>query len=203
MRAPDDPRLSSPAALRNRGPILEVLRDVLPSAGRVLEIASGTGEHVVHFARHLPDLVWQPSDPSPQARASIAAWIEKEGGGNIALPLEIDASAPIWPVTNVDAVVAINVVHISPWSVTEGLMKGTDRLLQRGGALFLYGPYRRSDRELEVSNMMFDMDLRARNPEWGIRSVEDVERAAEAWNMRLDRMVEMPANNVSLILRHV
>ncbi len=198
MSAPEDRRRSSPAALRNRDPILAVLRTILPPSGRVLEIASGSGEHVVHFARHLPHLSWQPSDPSAEARASIAAWIAAEGGPNIASPLAVDASAEVWLVEDIDAIVAINMVHISPWAATLGLLRGAGRLLRPGGWLLLYGPYRRAGHEFEPSNAAFDADLRARNPEWGIRSVEEVSDVAEAAGLRLDRVVEMPAHNLSL-----
>lgn len=201
MSKPQDRRLSSPSALRNRDPILEVLREVLPPSGRVLEIASGSGEHVLHFARHLPHLSWQPSDPSAEAQASIAAWIAAEGGPNIAAPLDIDASASSWPIDSVDAIIAINMVHISPWRATEGLMQNAGRILPPGGPLVLYGPYRRAGHDFEPSNAWFDADLRARNPEWGVRTVEEVARAAEASGLRLDKVVEMPANNLSLVFR--
>src|SRR5579859_1188000 len=201
MSAPQDRRLSSPSALRNRDPILAVLQDILPPSGRVLEIASGSGEHILHFARHLPHLGWQPSDPSAEARASIAAWIAAEGGSNIAAPLAIDASAGSWPVERVDAIIAINMVHISPWQATLGLLQSAGRLLPPEGLLFLYGPYRRTGHDFEPSNARFDADLRARNPEWGVRLLEDVSHVAEASGLRLDKIVEMPAHNLSLVFR--
>ncbi len=201
MSAPEDHRRSSPAALRNRDPILAVLRDILPSSGRVLEIASGSGEHVVHFARHLPLLSWQPSDSSAEARASIAAWIAAEGCPNIAAPLAIDASVGVWPVEHVDAIIAINMVHISPWQATLGLLQGAARLLPPDGPLLLYGPYRRAGHDFEPSNAAFDADLRARNPEWGIRSIEEVSPVAQASGLCLDTIVAMPAHNLSLVFR--
>lgn len=126
-------KFSSPSALRNRGPIFDVLRDILPESGTVLEIASGSGEHVTHFATHLPGLVWQPSDPSPQARASIREWVKVEALANVLTPLDIDTSAETWPIARSDAMVAINMVHISPWAATQGLLKGAGKLLPTGG----------------------------------------------------------------------
>ena len=194
-----DPRRSSPAALRNRDPILDVLRSVLPKDGTILELASGSGEHVVHFAAALPDLTWQPSDPSENARASIDAWIAAEQPHNILAPLDLDATAESWPIARADALIAINMVHISPWAATLGLLRHAAHLLPTGGPLFLYGPYRRESEELVPSNAAFDADLRARNPAWGLRSLEDVTREAEAVGLLLDRVVAMPANNLSVI----
>src|ERR1700716_4365909 len=135
--------LTAPAAARNRDPILAVLRDILPAAGTVLEIASGTGEHAVHFAAALPHLAWQPTDPDAQARRSIAAHAAAAGPPNLLPPLELDAAAPVWPVTRADALVSINMIHISPWRATQGLMAGAARVLPAGAPLYLYGPYRR------------------------------------------------------------
>ena len=194
-----DARLSSPAALRNRDPILDVLKSVLPDSGTVLEIASGSGEHIVHFAAALPGLTWQPSDPSDAARASIAAWLTAERPANILPPLDVDASANDWPVAAADAVLAINMVHISPWAATLGLLAGASRLLPAGGPLFLYGPYRRGAEPMAASNIAFDADLKARNPEWGIRDLAVVAAAADTLGLSLDRVVEMPANNLSVV----
>lgn len=196
-----DQRLSSPAALRNREPILDVLREVLPARGLVLEVASGTGEHVVHFARALPDLVWQPADPSAEARASIAAWTAHEGLANVAPPLALDASAQDWPIGRADAIVCINMIHISPWAATLGLMRAAGRLLPIGGPLALYGPYIRADRPLEPSNAAFDESLRARDPRWGLRDLTAVEAAARQEGLALDRIAEMPANNLTVVFR--
>lgn len=196
-----DHRRSAPATLRNREPILAVLREVLPARGTVLEVASGTGEHAVYFARHLPGLVWQPSDPSPEARESIAAWASAEGAGNVPPPLALDAAADSWPLESADAVVCINMVHISPWSATEGLLHGAGALLPPGAPLVLYGPYRRSGRDLEPSNAAFDQDLKQRDPAWGIRLLEDVAECAAKHGLALERVVEMPANNLTVVFR--
>ncbi|HWI86719.1 MAG TPA: DUF938 domain-containing protein [Sphingomonas sp.] len=194
-----DIRRSSPAALRNREPILDVLRTVLPRDGLALELASGSGEHVIHFAAALPNLTWQPSDPSADALASIGAWVAAENPKNVLPPLDLDATAETWPIERADAVIAINMVHISPWAATLGLLRHARTLLPTGGPLFLYGPYQRRNEALAPSNAAFDADLRARNPAWGLRYLEDVTRAAEAVGLKLDRVVAMPANNLSVI----
>ena len=198
-----DHRRAAPATQRNREPILAILREVLPARGTVLELASGTGEHAVFFARHLPGLVWQPSDPSPEARESIAAWSAAEGVANVPLPLALDAAANTWPIECADALVCINMVHISPWGATEGLLRGAGTLLPSGAPLVLYGPYRRTGTVLEPSNAAFDADLRRRDPAWGLRLLEDVVECAALHGLRLDRVVEMPANNLTVVLRKV
>ena len=195
----DDKCRSAPAALRNREPILDVLRSVLPQAGVVLEIASGTGEHVVHFAQALPHLTWQPSDPSHDARHSIAAWVAVDGHGNVRAPLDIDAAAETWPVERAAAVVCINMVHISPWAATVGLMRGAARILGNGEPLYLYGPYRRPGQPLEPSNAAFDRDLRARDPQWGLRGLDELANCAADYGLALGEVIEMPANNLSVI----
>lgn len=194
-------RQTAPAADRNKAPILDVLRRALPPAGLVLEVASGTGQHAVHFAAAFPALDWQPSDPEPTARASIAAWAQAAQLPNLRPPLELDAAAPDWPIGHADAVLCINMVHISPWPATEGLMAGSGRILPSGGLLYLYGPYRRDGRHTAPSNDAFDADLRARNPAWGVRDLEAVAVAAGAHGFHLDEIVEMPANNLSLLFR--
>jgi Protein of unknown function (DUF938) len=196
-----DLRRSAAAALRNRDPILAVLREVLPTSGLVLEVASGTGEHVVHFARALPGLVWQPSDPSPNARASIAAWIAEQGGPNLRAPLALDAASSTWPVTAANAIVCINMIHISPWEATEGLMRGAGAILPSGGVLYLYGPYSRADRPLEPGNAAFHDRLKARDPQWGLRELGAVEAAAIDAGLTLQCVAEMPANNLSVVFR--
>lgn len=201
MTATSDARCSAPAALRNRSPIAEVLRTVLPATGLVLELASGTGEHVVHFARHCPHLDWQPSDPSPEARQSIAGWIAAEGLANVRAPIALDASLAFWPIEQAAAIVCINMVHISPWEATEGLMRGAGRVLENSGPLYLYGPFLRSDRPLEPSNEAFDRDLRSRNPKWGLRELDAVSDCAARHGLELDGVVEMPANNLSVVFR--
>jgi hypothetical protein len=193
--------LFSPAAARNAACIAEVLKRVLPPSGLVLEIASGSGEHAVHFARALPALVWQPSDPDEAARRSIVAHTRAAGLANIRSPLTIDATRQPWPVARSDAVVAINMIHIAPWDATIGLMAGAEETLVEGGVLYLYGPFREDDAHTAASNAAFDDSLRARNASWGIRDVEAVAAAARAHDLHLDERVVMPANNLSLIFR--
>lgn len=193
----------APATTRNRDPILDVLRGALPSTGLVLELASGTGEHITHFARALPDLNWQPSDPSPIARQSIAAWVAAQALGNVAPPLELDAAGEDWPIKQADAIVCINMIHISPWEATEGLMRGAGAILPAGGLLYLYGPYRVAGQATAPSNEAFDQDLRARDPRWGLRQLEDVGACAERNGLRVESVHPMPANNLSVLLRRV
>lgn len=197
-----DVRQRSPSTARNREPILSVLQDVLAPDARVLEIASGSGEHAVFIARAMPGLTWQPSDPDADARVSIAAWIEAEDAANVLAPKAIDVRAPEWGVEDdgpFDAIVAINMIHISPWEATLGLLDGASLLLRSGGVLYTYGPYTRDGRHTAPSNAAFDASLKARNPAWGVRDVADVESAAAARRFELRRIVEMPANNLSLI----
>ena len=194
-------RRSAPAAERNRGPIADILRGLLPAKGLVLEVASGTGEHALHFAREFPHLLWQPSDPEPVSLRSIEAWRSESGLFNLLPPVALDARAADWPVKAADAIVCINMVHISPWSATAGLMRGAARLLQPGAPLYLYGPYRQAGVETAPSNEAFDADLRARNPEWGLRGVEQVADEAARHALALERVVPMPANNLSLLFR--
>lgn len=196
-----DARRSAPHVARNAGPIADVLRETLPAEGLVIEVASGTGEHVLHFARAFPHLVWQPSDPDPAALRSIEAWRAEAGPANLLPALALDARAEEWPVGRADAILAINMVHISPWEATAGLIRGAGRLLASGAPFFLYGPFRRAGVETAPSNEAFDASLRARDPEWGLRNLEDVVADAEANGLRLDRVVEMPANNLSVVLR--
>jgi hypothetical protein len=196
-----DDRRSASAALRNRDPILAVLREVLPARGVVLEIASGTGEHVIHFAGHLPELTFQPSDPDADARASVAGWIAASGLANIRPPIALDASTTPWPAAAADALVCINMIHISPWRSTEGLFAGAAAVLPPGAPLCLYGPYRRRDVPTAPSNEAFDDSLRRRDPAWGLRLLEDVAALAEKSGFTLDRVVEMPANNLSVVFR--
>ena len=194
-------RRSAPAAVRNREPITEVLRQWLPERGLVLEIASGTGEHVVHFAGAFPDLEWQPSDVHPDALGSIRAWAHETGVANVREPLVIDASAADWPIDRVDAVLSIDMVHISPWVAALGLIDGAARLLARDAPLVLYGPWLKDDIPTAPSNVAFDADLRRRDPAWGLRRVEDFAQAAERQGLALQETRAMPANNVMLLLR--
>jgi len=196
-----DKRRFAPATERNREPILEVLRDVLPRSGLVLEVASGTGEHIAHFARALPDLEWQPSDPSPDARRSIEAWIAADGLGNVRAPIDLDAAGESWPSESADGALCINMIHISPWEATQGLMRGGGLILESGAPLCLYGPYRRGDRPLVPSNAAFDDSLRARDPRWGLRELDDVVGCAGENGLDLEIVVEMPANNLMVIFR--
>lgn len=195
-----DARLFSAAAARNRDPILDVLRTTLPQQGLVLEIASGSGEHVVHFADALPQLTFAPSDPDQRARESVAAWIAISGAENILPPLALDATGP-WPIERVDAVLCINMTHISPWPATEGLFDNAGRILPQGAPLYLYGPYKRAGGHTAQSNAAFDADLRARNPAWGLRDVEAVTELGRRAGFEGPEIVEMPANNLSLIFR--
>lgn len=197
----NDARRHAPAVARNRDPILAVLRGALPSSGLVLEIASGTGEHAVHFARAMTGLDWQPTDPDAAARASIEGWRETERLPNLLAPLELDAAAQDWPVESADAIVCINMVHISPWQSALGLMAGAGRLLPAGAPLVLYGPYRRAGHAIEPGNAAFDEDLKRRNPEWGLRLLEDVADIAAVRGLDLERVISMPADNLSLVFR--
>jgi cyclopropane fatty-acyl-phospholipid synthase-like methyltransferase len=193
-------RAFSPSTARNREPILAVLQRVLPAGGSVLEVASGTGEHAIFVARALPLLTWQPSDPDAQSRASIAAWIAQEQLQNVLPPCDIDVRASDWGVAGpFDAIVAINMIHISPWEVTLGLFAGAARLVREGGTLFLYGPYKRDGRHTTPSNESFDEWLKARDPAFGVRDVDDVVRVADGNGFALREIVAMPANNFCLI----
>lgn len=204
MDTPPPGARASPSTARNREPILDVLKSRLPASGLVLEIASGAGEHAVHNAAALPGITWQPTDPDPEALASIAAWRDHAGLPNLLPPLRLDAADPErWPVDQADAVVNINMIHISPWSATEGLMAGAARRLPREGLLFLYGPYVEADVETAPSNAAFDASLRSRNPAWGLRRLEDVTALAAAHGLRLAERIAMPANNLSLVFRRI
>ena len=193
-------RLHAPATLRNREAILAVLREALPSSGLVLEVASGSGEHAAYFAAALPGLDWQPSDPDPAALASIEAWRSEAQLPNLHPPIMLDAAAA-WPVSKADAILCINMTHISPWEATLGLMDGAGKALRAGGLLYLYGPFLRDEVETAPSNLAFNASLKARDAHWGLRRVEDVIAAAEGQGLTLDQLVEMPANNLSLLFR--
>ena len=196
--------LSSPAAQRNRGPILGGLRRHLPASGAVLELASGSGEHIEHFAAALPGLMFQPSDPDPAARTSIAARMQQRGLQNVHAPLDLDADATEWRLpAEIAAILCINMVHISPWRATVGLLRNAAAVLPSKGLLYLYGPYRRGGRHTAPSNETFDLDLRSRNPAWGVRNVEDVVGEAASREIELVEIVEMPANNLSVVLRRM
>jgi len=192
-------RRYAPAAQRNRQPILDVLARVLPESGLILDLASGSGEHALHFARNLPALRWQPSDPDPASRRSVDAHAAAEGGANLLPALDVDVTTAEWPVRAADAIVCINMVHISPWSASEGLFAGAKRLLPAAGFLFLYGPYKRDGRHTAPSNDAFDASLRERNSAWGIRNLEDIVSLGTQADLALREVVDMPANNLSLV----
>lgn len=204
--APDERRYA-PATQRNRAPILEILSRVLPDSGRVLEIASGTGEHAAWFAPRLQPRIWQPSDPDAEMRASIAAHAAHAGAPNLRPPLALDVTAPDWPQAvaaisddpPLQAILAINMIHIAPWGAAEGLMAGAEHLLPAGGTLFLYGPFSIGGKHTAPSNEAFDRMLRAQNPAWGVRDREAVTTIATTHGFALREQVDMPANNLSLI----
>jgi SAM-dependent methyltransferase len=192
-------RQHAPAAERNREPILAVLREVLPPAGLVLEIASGTGQHVIHFAAALPQLDWQPSDPDTEARGSVAAWTAQSGLANVRAPLDLDVERIPWEIDAAAALLCINMVHISPWSATQALFDGASRVLRSGGVLYLYGPYRRHGQHTSPGNEAFDLQLRNRNPAWGLRDMETVVALGDAHGFVCGEPIAMPANNFSLV----
>ena len=196
-----DDRRSAPAALRNREPIAQVLADWLPERGIVLEVASGTGEHVVHFAERFPTLDWQPSDSDPHALDSIRAWRAAAELPNIRDPIIVDAAAPGWPIDCADAVLNINMVHISPWAAALGLLDGAARLLGPGQPMILYGPWLSESIETAPSNLAFDADLKHRNPQRGLRKVECFAEEARLRNLELAESRPMPANNLMLLFR--
>lgn len=193
-------RLRYAAVARNRAPLLAVIRERLPAEGTVLEVASGSGEHAVWFGEALPGLRWQPSDPDPTARASIAAWVEHEGLPNVAPPVTLDVTQWPWPVTEADAMLCVNMIHIAPWDAAQGLLAGAGRVLPPGGPLLLYGPYV-IDGVTAPSNQAFDQSLRANDPRWGVRELRDVEAEAERHGLRLEEHVAMPANNHVVVFR--
>lgn len=193
--------LDSPAAERNKAPILEALRVHLPTRGTVLEVASGSGQHVVFFAAHLPQLSWQPSERDAALRAAIAARVASIGLANVSAPLDVDATAPAWPLERVDAVLAINLIHIAPWAAAEGLVRGASAVLSAGAPLVLYGPFRRGGRHTAASNAAFDRSLRARDPEWGVRDMDAVTEIAAASGFTLDEVAALPANNFVVVYR--
>lgn len=201
--AAGDRRRHAPATARNTDPISDVLREWMPRAGTVLEIASGSGEHALAFARAFPHLRWQPSDAEDASLASIEAWRGDAALANLAPPVRIDVMQADWPVARADAVVAINLVHISPWAASLGLLDGAARLLASGAPLILYGPWIERGIETAPSNLAFDADLRQRNPDWGLREVERFSGEAQARGFALAERRAMPANNLMLLLRRL
>jgi SAM-dependent methyltransferase len=198
---PADDRQHWPACERNKGPILDVLRRVLPARGLVLEVASGTSQHAVHFAAGLPALAWQPTDVDETYRRSVVAWIEHAGVPNVRAPVALDVTALPWPFHAVDAVFNANMVHIAPWSVCEGLMAGAAAALRPGGVLIVYGPFRVDGAHTAPSNEAFDASLRERDPAWGVRDREAIVAEAEGRGLVLEEIVHMPANNQLLVFR--
>ncbi len=196
-------RLQYPATQRNRDAILEVLRGVLPPSGLVLEIASGSGEHIVHFANAMPGLTFQPSDPEDAARLSIAAWTAETGLSNIRPPLAIDVRREPWPIAQADAMLCINMIHISPWEATQALMRNAGHILSKGAPLYLYGAYRQKDVVTADSNEAFDADLKSRNPQWGLRQLDDVAALAREAGFSGPAVTPMPANNLSVVFRRM
>ena len=201
-----DPRRFAPAASRNREPILAVFRTRVSPEARVLEIGSGSGEHAIQLCAALPGLDWQPSDPDPASRESIVAWIAHTGLGTVRTPLDIDVRAAHWGVearAPFDVIVSINMIHIAPWECTLALLEGAARLLRDDGVLFLYGPFTRGGAHTAPSNAAFDERLRNENAEWGVRDLDEVVTAAATRGLRFSEVVEMPANNLSVLFRRV
>jgi SAM-dependent methyltransferase len=196
-----DGRLVVSSAERNRGPILKVLERVLPKTGLVLEIASGTGQHVVHFAQALKGLSWQPTDMDAGCRRSISGWLATAELANVRQPLDLDVRALPWRVPTLDAIVCLNLIHIAPWSVATALFAGAGLALRETGLLYLYGPYSVQGRHTAPSNAAFDSALRAENPEWGLRDLKEVESLAKDQGFDLAETIEMPANNFSVLFR--
>lgn len=194
-------KLHAAATERNREPILNVLRRVLPARGTILEIASGSGEHAVAFARELTTIVWQPTDPDSAARESIAAWSAESGLTNIREPLDLDVLRESWPVAKADAIVCINMLHIAPIEACEGLMRGARRVLGPGGVVVTYGPYKIHGEHTAPSNAEFDKSLRQRNPVWGVRDIIEVSTAAADYDVALHERIQLPANNFALVWR--
>jgi SAM-dependent methyltransferase len=194
-------RLVSPSAERNKEPVADVLRRVLPEQGLVLEVSSGTGQHVVHFARAMPHLDWQPSERDEDNLRSIASWRAGEALPNVLEPIRLDVVDQPWPVSSAAAVVCLNMIHIAPWAAAEALVRGADAILAPGGILFLYGPYRRGGQHTAPSNEAFDRSLKARDPDWGVRDLEEVARLAGQHGFDAPEIHEMPANNLSVVFR--
>ena len=196
-----DGRLVVSSADRNREPILKVLERVLPKTGLVLEVASGTGQHVVHFAQALKGVSWQPTDMDAACRRSISAWLVTAELANVRRPLDLDVRALPWRVPTLDAIVCLNLIHIAPWSVATALFAGAGLALRETGLLYLYGPYSVQGRHTAPSNAAFDSALRAENPEWGLRDLKEVESLAKDQGFDLAETIEMPANNLSVLFR--
>jgi Protein of unknown function (DUF938) len=196
-----DGRIVSPSAERNKGPIAEILMRVLPAQGEVLEVSSGTGQHVLHFAQAMPHIRWQPTERDADSLKSIASWLGQTSAPNVNAPLRLDVHDASWPAHDVVAVVCINMIHIAPLSAAEALLRGAGNVIAPRGILFLYGPYRRQGRHTSPSNEAFDEQLKARNPEWGVRNLEDVVHLASTVGLELEQTHDMPANNLAVVFR--
>ena len=198
-----DARLDYPATCRNKKVILDLLKKVLPSSGTILEVASGSGQHITYFAQQIPQLKWQPSDPVSDARASIEAWRVELGVDNVVHPaLDLDARVDIWSlahITDLSAIISINMIHIAPWEACLGLLKNARRLLSSGGVLYLYGPFKIGGVHTAKSNTEFDLALQSQDPLWGVRNLDDVAEEALKQKFQLMKTVRMPANNLSVI----
>ena len=191
----------APATLRNRDAIVAVLKDVLPGNGTVLEIASGTGEHAVYFGQKFPHLTFQPSDPDPECCRSIASWTKRAAVDNLLPPLQLDALVSDWNVDNPAAILCINMIHIAPWEAAIGLFNHAAKLLEPGALLYLYGPYFRDEVETAEGNLEFERSLKSRNLQWGIRDLADMDALAARTGFARESLIEMPANNISLVFR--
>lgn len=191
----------APATARNSQPLAEVLARELPASGTVLEIASGSGEHAVFMARRFPALDWQPSDRDAEALASVDAWAAEARLANLRPAIALDAAAPDWPNVSADALLCVNMVHISPWDAAVGLFAGAGRVLGSGAPLVFYGPFVEPDVETAASNHAFDQSLRQRDPAWGLRSTADLDRLAAGHGMTRTARCAMPANNLVLVYR--
>ena len=200
---PDGHRLVSPSAERNKAAVADILGQVLPASGLVLEVSSGTGQHVVHFAREMPQLTWQPSEREDESLHSIECWQATEALPNVRAPLRLDVMDRPWPVSSAVAVVCLNMIHIAPWPAAEALILGASEIVGPGGVLFLYGPFRRGGQHTAPSNEAFDLRLRSQNPDWGVRNLEDVASHAEAHGFKAPAVYEMPANNLSAVFRRL
>ena len=198
---PGDPRLHFPATAKNRAPIRDALTEILPDSGLVLEVASGSGEHVAYFAPAFPSLEWQPTDRDPALFASIAAHCADAGAGNVRPPVRLDVTETPWPIARADAVFAVNMIHVAPWRAAERLIEGAGAVLAHDGPLVLYGPFQRGGRHTAPSNEAFDHALKRENPEWGVRDLDAVAAVADRCGLSFDRAIEMPANNLTVAFR--
>jgi hypothetical protein len=194
-----DERLYAPATERNRKAILSVLKSILPMQGKVLEIASGTGEHITFWAPYFPNITWQPSDPDPMHLASIEGWIAQLPAANILPPIQIDVTNQTWSIDSVEVILCVNMIHIAPWEACLGILQGAQSLLSKGGLLYLYGPFKQQGKHTAPSNEAFDLSLRAQDPSWGVRDLEAVIDSAQKHDLHAQQVIPMPANNLSVV----